>query len=209
MADYIQRQCAAYAELLDLKEVISETKKVDDFLKNITDPRLKTVKENVIALPLKASNFTVAHQFVQTVHSSMAQQDKSDRLVSTSETDAFGGGRGGGRGHRQGQGRGRGRGRGARRNGGRTPAGNSAGNKVLSLNSSNTYSHANWSKLTTAQQEKVQLLRQMSRKAKVDARIVSAAKATMGCVSEESVIPTYAGSQFGRGDHNKKAKADL
>ena len=44
LADYIQKQCAAYAELLDLKEVTSETKKVDDFLKGIIDPRSKIVK---------------------------------------------------------------------------------------------------------------------------------------------------------------------
>ena len=114
----------------------------------------------------------------------------------------------GGRGHRQARGRGRGGGRVTRRNGGRNQGNTSSGSKVISLNSSDTYSHADWGKLTTAQQEKVQLLRKMSKKAKADARIVSAATEKRDFTSEEVVIPTCAGSQFGRDAHNKKAKAD-
>lgn len=43
--DYIQKHSPAHAELADLREQIFESKKVDDFLKDFTDPRLKIVNK--------------------------------------------------------------------------------------------------------------------------------------------------------------------
>lgn len=58
--DYITKHVDAHAELLDLSKVISESKKVEDFLKGILDPRLKTAKENVLGESTKYGDFNIA-----------------------------------------------------------------------------------------------------------------------------------------------------
>ena len=42
--DYIGKHADAHAELLDFKEIISKSKKIDDFLEVILYPCLKTTK---------------------------------------------------------------------------------------------------------------------------------------------------------------------
>ena len=46
--NYINKHANAHVELLNLKEIVSESKKVDNFLKGILEPCLKTKKENVL-----------------------------------------------------------------------------------------------------------------------------------------------------------------
>ena len=71
--DFITKHADAHAELQDLKEVISETKKVEDFLKGILDPRLKTAKENVLGDPTKYGNFNITQQYFKTVTGNMGE----------------------------------------------------------------------------------------------------------------------------------------
>lgn len=204
LADYIQIHCSSYAELEELTEMVSESKKVTDFLQGISDPRLKSCKDIIVGDPVKNANFTTCHQYVQTVHSALRQQDKRDRQVAGVD----GGDRGRGRGRTQGRGRGRGR-NGLGRGRGTTTT------KTLSLNSTDSYSNAEWEAMGKAGNDKVTLLRKMAQKSKADARQVAAAAASVAStpgtapVPENIIIQTTndAGNQFGRGAH-KKAKTN-
>ena len=187
--NYITKHADAHAELLDLGEVISESKKVDDFLKGILDPRLKTAKENVLGDSSKYENFNIAQQYFKTVCGNMTEQDKSDRLVSALERDEGGRVRGGRSGRGRGrQGRGRGRG----------------GARGLALNSSTSYSNAIWKGMSDEQRDKVTMLRKRSSEAK--ARKAAAASSDGSTEVAEDKPADDAGNQFGRNSH-KKARA--
>lgn len=80
---YIAKHVYAHAELIDLNEVISESKKVEYFIKWIFDTRLKTVKENILGDSTKYNNFNVAQQYFKTVTSNVTKQGKSGRLTSS------------------------------------------------------------------------------------------------------------------------------
>ena len=85
----------------------------------------------------------------------MSEQDKSDRLVSALERE-----RGGERGGRFGRGRG-GRGRQGRGRGGRGGRG-----VKVSLDSSTSYSNADWKNMSDEDKDKVVMLRKRSSEAK-------------------------------------------
>ena len=88
--DYTGKQANAYAKLLDLKDVIPESKKVGNFLKGVLDPRLKTAKENVLGDAGKHDDFNVTQYYLRPVCSSMAEQDKSDLLILAIEREEGG-----------------------------------------------------------------------------------------------------------------------
>ena len=64
LSGYIQKHCSAHAKLAELRNQILESKKVDNFLKGLTNPRFKNIKENVIGYSLKNGNFTNYHQYI-------------------------------------------------------------------------------------------------------------------------------------------------
>ena len=192
--DYITKHADAHAELLDLEEVISEAKKVDDFLKGILDPRLKTAKENVLGDATKHENFNTTQQYFKTISGNMSEQDKSDRLVSALERE-----RGGERGGRFGRGRG-GRGRLGRGRGGRGGRG-----VKVSLDSSTSYSNADWKNMSDEDKDKVVMLRKRSSESK--ARKAAAVSSDASTDVADDKTTDDAGNQFGRNSH-KKAKAN-
>jgi hypothetical protein len=63
---YIEIHQKAHNELLALGESISETKKVRDFLQNISDPKLSTAKTVVAGDPAKLENFELCQQYLKT-----------------------------------------------------------------------------------------------------------------------------------------------
>jgi hypothetical protein len=64
---YILRHQKAHNELFALDEVISETKKVQDFLSGITDPSYDTAKTLVCGDNTKLESFEACQQFLKTV----------------------------------------------------------------------------------------------------------------------------------------------
>ena len=65
-----------------MKKIISESKKVEDFLLGILDYCLKSMKEIVLGDKSKNEDFLTNQQYFKTVASNLVDQDKSNRLVS-------------------------------------------------------------------------------------------------------------------------------
>jgi hypothetical protein len=81
----------AHNELLDCGEAVTETKKVDDFLKGIQDPGLQVGKTVVLSDPLKLDNFEACQQYLSTLVANMSNQSKSERHVSSTTRGGGGG----------------------------------------------------------------------------------------------------------------------
>ena len=73
---YVARHQKAHNELLALNEGVAETKKVADFVRGITDPRLSTGKAILDSRPDMASNFEECQQFFKTL--SETQKNRAD-----------------------------------------------------------------------------------------------------------------------------------
>jgi hypothetical protein len=72
--NYVQIQQDAHSDLELLKEPIPETKKVDDFLAGIIDPRLQNGKDNSIGDDEKLANFLLCQAFISSLsHKSLAK----------------------------------------------------------------------------------------------------------------------------------------
>jgi hypothetical protein len=63
---YLETHQKAHVTLADLGEPIAESKKVDDFLKGITDPRLTTNKQIIDSDQTKLNNFEACAQYLKT-----------------------------------------------------------------------------------------------------------------------------------------------
>jgi len=74
--DYISKHVDTNAELLHLKEVISEFTKVEDFIRGILDPRLKSTKEIVLGDRTKNEDILTTQQYFMAVASNLVDQDK-------------------------------------------------------------------------------------------------------------------------------------
>lgn len=81
---YIEIHQKAHNELLALGESISETKKVRDFLQNISDPKLATAKTVVAGDPAKLENFELCQQYLKTcLHNSGADAQQSNVTIGS------------------------------------------------------------------------------------------------------------------------------
>ena len=58
---------------------------MDNLLKGVVDPHLRTAKENVLGGAGKHDDFNVTQQYLKTVCSNLAEAAKSERLVLASE----------------------------------------------------------------------------------------------------------------------------
>jgi hypothetical protein len=63
---YLEAHQKAHVTLAELGEPIAETKKVDDFLKGITDPRLTTYKQIIDSDQSKLNDFEACAQYLKT-----------------------------------------------------------------------------------------------------------------------------------------------
>ena len=70
-------------ELLELEEAVPETKKVQDFLSGIMDPKLQVGKDIVIATPQYLQYFEDCQQYLSTLVSNSSAQAKNDRNVGS------------------------------------------------------------------------------------------------------------------------------
>jgi hypothetical protein len=91
-ANYVTLHQAAHNELLDLDEPVAETKKVSDFLKGIRDPNLTIAKNVVLGDPIKLDDFEECQQYISTIVSNLANQQKAERHVAAVYNDGSGGG---------------------------------------------------------------------------------------------------------------------
>jgi hypothetical protein len=81
---YIEIHQKAHNELLALGETISETKKVRDFLQNISDPKLATAKTVVAGDPAKLENFELCQQYLKTcLHNSGADVQQANVSIGS------------------------------------------------------------------------------------------------------------------------------
>jgi predicted TIM-barrel fold metal-dependent hydrolase len=92
--NYVQIHQDAHSDLELLRESIPETKKVDDFLVGIIDPRLQNRKDNCIGDDMKMADFQLCQALLTSrVYKALAQ-DRLQRIVSYTSTENRGGGRG-------------------------------------------------------------------------------------------------------------------
>jgi hypothetical protein len=84
--DYIAVYQQAFNELTYLGEVISETKKVNDFLSNITDPKFDTIKTFITGDANINSNFEVCQQRARQMVDQVTTQNANKRNVSAVAT---------------------------------------------------------------------------------------------------------------------------
>ena len=91
-ANYVTLHQEAHNELFDLKEVISETKKVTDFLTGIQDPNLEVGKTVILSDPAMLEDFGACQQYLSTVVQTKATQAKAERQISSVLAEGGGGG---------------------------------------------------------------------------------------------------------------------
>jgi hypothetical protein len=72
----------AHNELEELGEPVSETKKVIEFLKYISDPTLQMGMQIVMRDPAKLDNFELCQQYLSTLKANTEQQRQNKRNVS-------------------------------------------------------------------------------------------------------------------------------
>ena len=83
--DYINAHQTAHNEILDCDptEAIPESKKVSDFLKGITDPKLESAVSVVLGDPRMLNNFQTCQQYLSTTFENRATLEKSkERNIS-------------------------------------------------------------------------------------------------------------------------------
>jgi hypothetical protein len=95
-SNYVTLHQEAHNELFDLKETLSETKKVRNFLKGIQDPTLLVGKTVVLSDPEKLADFKQCQQYLSTLIENTSVQAKTKHSVSSVHLNGGGGGGGGG-----------------------------------------------------------------------------------------------------------------
>jgi hypothetical protein len=80
----------AHEELPVLKEPVSESKKVTDFLVGIRDLALSTCRSIVLGDPAKLVDFEECQQYLSTVVQNMSAQTKAERHVLSAMTERSG-----------------------------------------------------------------------------------------------------------------------
>ncbi|MGH7974029.1 MAG: hypothetical protein ACREBR_00785 [bacterium] len=175
----------AHQDLKRLGEIVTEKKKVRDFINNIHDPNLGIGKANVLAHAPYSNDFTLASNYL----SNFVVRFKSNAAVERRGVSALEAGRG--RFSRGGCGRGRGRGRGREGRGNR--GGRSYGGDVTNRH----YPPAEWAKLSYEDKTKVLEMRENNKKRK------SSAVTTLVAETANNNPNDNDGDQFGRQVHNK------
>ena len=150
--DYIAKHQKAHNELARLGEPVAESKKVKDFLDNLTDPRLQLAKTAILGDVTKMEDFTAAQQYLKSVYENVKTATPSRRQVAMVEGET---GRGAGRGR---GGRGRGRGWGGR---GR---GQGDAKKPKEKVHSGHYTSEEWGQLTEEERARVTALRKSKKR---------------------------------------------
>ena len=181
--DYIGKHHLGHAELAFLKEPVSESKKVEDFLLGILDSRLQNAKDTVLGDPVKAGNFEACQQYLKTVLLTLRQHDRRERTVSATEKTGGGGRK-------------------------TTSTSDSEGPPDLPgfKPHGGTLAPGMWVKLSYKQRNEVKAIRADKKKAVEKKRKISAA-AKEKEKEKDTESSDDAGSQFGRNAH-KKGKKD-
>ena len=85
-ADYINIHQRAHNELHLLEEPVAETKKVTDFLNGIRDPKLASVKLNILGNKEQMENFAECQQYLSTVVANVGNMVTAERQLAAVET---------------------------------------------------------------------------------------------------------------------------
>ena len=80
--NYVTLHQKAHNELEELDEPVSETKKVSEFLKYISDPTLQMGLQIVMGDPAKLDNFELCQQYLSTLQTNTEQQRRNKRNIS-------------------------------------------------------------------------------------------------------------------------------
>ena len=76
---YIDAHASSHTELSELKEPVSKTKKVFDFLAGIYDPKLDMAKAHVMGIVKLNESFDDCQQYVDTFHLNVSENDVNSR----------------------------------------------------------------------------------------------------------------------------------
>ena len=174
--DYIGKHHLAHAELAFLKEPISESKKVEDFLLGILDTRLQNAKDTVLGDTVKAGNFEACQQYLKTVLVTLRQHDRRERTVS-----------------------------GVAKGGGKSPGSESPSNLQGFKPHGGTIPPGTWAQLSYEQRDAVRAIRAELKK-KSDAKKRKVASATKDAEKDQKTTSDDAGTEFGRNAHKKGKK---
>jgi hypothetical protein len=158
--DYVAKHQKAHNDLERLSEPIAESKKVKDFLDNLTDPRMQMAKTAVMGDAARMQDFTATQQYLKTVYETIkTSSTRTPRNVGGLGTEDQDNG-----------GRGRGRGRGGKKDGGRGRGGRGGkkGGKAQERVRHGHYGKEEWDALTEDERKKVVELR-MARKRSISA----------------------------------------
>jgi hypothetical protein len=92
-AHYVTTHQVAHNELIDLDEMISETKKVTDFLAGIQDPSLEVGMTVILSDPAMLEDFGACQQYLSTILiQTKATQAKAERHILSVFAEGGGGG---------------------------------------------------------------------------------------------------------------------
>jgi hypothetical protein len=87
--NYVTLHQKAHNELKGLGEPVSETKKVSEFLKYISDPTLQ-IMQIVMGDPAKLDNFELCQQYFSTLQTNTEQQRRNKRNISGVSSESQG-----------------------------------------------------------------------------------------------------------------------
>ena len=88
--NYVTLHQKAHNELKGLGEPVSETKKVSEFLKYISDPTLQMGMQIVMGDPAKLDNFELCQQYFSTLQTNTEQQRRNKRNISGVSSESQG-----------------------------------------------------------------------------------------------------------------------
>jgi hypothetical protein len=80
--NFIDSHAAAHAELLELREPVSETKKVTEFLAVILNPKLEMAKAHILGMDALNENFSACQNYIKTYHLNVMESEKTQRIIS-------------------------------------------------------------------------------------------------------------------------------
>jgi len=135
--NYVEMHQNAHNTLSELDEPVPETKKVTDFLAEITDSRLGNAKDLILGDPNKLQNFEACQQYLKTLVYNKTTQEKHERQISGDQLQ-------------QGQGKGKGGDGKSKNTNGKRSSDGIDDSKVVAKQ----YTRAEWFKLTPEQRKK-------------------------------------------------------
>jgi len=79
---YINTHDSSHTELSELKDPVSETKKVSDFLAGVSDPKLDMTKAHVLGIDKLNERFDDCQKYVKSFHLNIRANNFNYRAIS-------------------------------------------------------------------------------------------------------------------------------